>query len=330
MRLSSFFIVIMLMISIPTVGAIINDDDIMEYLGDLPNQEYWEGDWSIVDKVGTPIKNIKSSRHIRGWIDIVGFEDMAVVNGTEYVNGTPADLAFVECKAWHTPVDGKVVSFTSSSWTYDYEGNTTAVQHTVFNWKYKVCGLYGCHWVYVQEIQTITHTTKSPIVFDLKIQDVPIRVVVCNQSFQPVTQILIPDAESPMMDGVIDVTISYNGSSTSRHDEIGFIVLNDRGTEYVEFVPFDDPTWTDDVDQTTVSHFLMAATVRGSNFNTSNLTTQLRTPYENRNVTNYTIIEMDQTSISPNVPLMKVFALLIGSIMVVLMVVGVIPRVLSR
>ena len=318
------------MISIPTAAAIVNDGDIMEYLEDLPNQEYWDGDWSIVDKVGTPIKNVKSSSHIRGWIDIVGFEDMAVVNGTEYVNGTPSDLAFVKCKAWKTAVDGKAVSFTSSSWTYDYEGNTTAVQHASFHWKYEKCGLYGCHWVHVYETQTITYTTKSPIVFNLKIQDVPIRVVVCNQSFQPVTQILIPDAESTMMDGVVDVTITYNGSNTSRHDEIGFIVRNDRGTEYVEFVPLDDPTWTDDDNQTTVSHFLMAATVREPNFNVSNLTIQLRTPYENRTVTNYTIIEMDQTSISLNVPLMKVFALLIGSIIVVLMVVGVIPRVLSQ
>lgn len=330
MRLSSFFIAILLMISIPTVGAIVDDDDIMEYLGDLPNQEYWDGDWSIVDKVGTPIKNTKSSDHIRGWIDIVGFEDMAVVNGTEYVNGTPADLAFVKCKAWHTSVDGTVVSFTSLSWTYDYEGNTTAAQHTKFHWKYKECTLSGCHWVHVYEEQTITYITKSPMVFNLKIQDVPIRVVVCNQSFQPVTQIIIPDARSPVMDGVMDVIISYNGSSTSRRDEIGFIVLNDRGTEYAEFVPLDDPTWTDDDNQTTISHFLMAATVRESNFNASNLTTQFRTPYETRNVTNYTIVEMDQTSISPNVPLTKVFVLLIGTILVVLMVVGVIPRVLSR
>jgi hypothetical protein len=128
------------------------------------------------------------------------------------------------------------------------------------------------------------------------------------------------------MEGVMDIQVVYNGSNTSRYDKMGFVMDNNRGTEHVEFVPFDDPTWTEDDNQTNISHFLNAVTVSDPNFNMSNLCIQMRGPYETRNATNYTIVEMDNPPISPNVPLLKVFALYCGAVVMVLTLAGVVTR----
>jgi len=61
MRLHYFFIFLLLLISASDITAFI-DEDVKEYLSDVQNQEYWDGDWSIADEEGTPIKNIKADQ----------------------------------------------------------------------------------------------------------------------------------------------------------------------------------------------------------------------------------------------------------------------------
>lgn len=329
MHLRLLFISILLLAA--NASASNSDVEIIEYLSDLPNQEYWNGDWSIANEEGTPVKIVRSNAHIRGWIDIIGFREMCVINGTEYVNGSAKDFAIVKRDTWHTPVDGAVVSFTSSSAIVDEHGVTTAIQYTSFHWKYKVCTIYGCKWKHVYESQTISYSTPSPERYDTRIQDVPIYITVCNRSFQPVSHILIPETTASSMVGVMDVMVSYNGSNVSRYDQMGFVVNNSRETEYVEFVPFDDPTWVVDENQTVVNHFLGAATVHDPDFNVSKLQIRMRTPYETRNATNYTITQIEEDApIELNVLLMRVSALICGSIIVIFMFVGVATRALSH
>jgi len=133
------------------------------------------------------------------------------------------------------------------------------------------------------------------------------------------------------MRGVMDIQVSYNGSNISRYDQVGFVVDNDRGTEYVEFVPFDDPSWIADDNQTTVGHFLGAATIHDPDFNVSKLQIRMRTPYETRNADNYTITTIEEDApIELNIPLMRVFAILCGGIIAIIALVGVTTRAWHR
>jgi len=330
MNMPIFFILILLMVGTASIASC-NDEEIITYLSDLPNQEYWDGDWGVADEEGSPAKVVRSNMHIRGWIDIIGFREMCAINGTEYVNGSPKDFAIVRRKAWHTPVKGKVVSFRSSQHIVDTHGVTTAIQYTAFHWKYHKCTVLGCHWVGVYEHQTISYSTRSPERYDVRIQDVPIYVTVCNRSFRPITHIMIPDAGSSSMRGVMDIQVSYNGSNISRYDQVGFVVDNDRGTEYVEFVPFDDPSWITDDNQTTVGHFLGAATISDPDFNVSKLQIRMRTPYETRNADNYTITTIEEDApIELNVSFMRVFALVCGGIIAIIALAGVTTRAWHR
>lgn len=329
MRPLLLFISILLLIA--NASASCSNEEIIEYLSDLPNQECWDGDWEIASEHGKPIKNIRSDNHIRGWIDIIGFREMCVINGTMYVNGSARDFAIVESDAWHTPIDGRVVSFISSQAIVDGYGSTTAIQYTSFGWEYKVCTIYGCKWKSVYESQTISYSTPSPEKYDIRIQDVPIHITVCNRSFQPLTHILIPETTSPLMTGVMDACVRYNGSNISRYDQVGFVVDNDRGTEYVEFVPFDSASWIADDNQDSIGHFLGAATTNDPDFNVSKLQIRMRTPYETRNATNCTITTIEEDApIELNVPLIRVLALLVGSGIAIIALVGVTTRTSRR
>lgn len=323
------FISILLIMA--NASASCSDEEIEAYLLDLPNQECWNGDWEIASEHGAPVKIIRSNGHIRGWIDIIGFREMCAINGTMYVNGSAKDFAIVESDAWHTPVSGTVVSFKSSRATIGEEQSTTAIQYTSFHWKYKKCTLTGCKWVHVYESQTISYSTLSPEKYDIHIQDVPIHITVCNRSFQPLTHILVPETTSSSMTGVMDACVRYNGSNISRYDQVGFVVDNDRGTEYVEFVPFDDPSWIADDNQDSIGHFLGAATINDPDFNVSKLQIRMRTPYETRNATNYTITTIEEDApIEFNVPLIRVLALLAGSGIAIIALVGVTTRTSRR
>jgi len=195
------------------------------------NEKVFDEDWSIADKIGNPVKDVKSSGHIRGWIDIIGFRNMSVVGGGRYVNGTPESFAIVKRDAWHTPVDGKVVSFKSVSSIDDHYNYTTAVQKTTFHWKYKVCGLFGCHWVHVWEYLTVSYTAESPEVYNNTIDYYEITITSYNNSVTPYTLIYVPERYN-----IIKQSVEYKGNTTSCYNLTGLVKTNDRGTEHVRFL----------------------------------------------------------------------------------------------
>jgi len=327
MHRSIFFFVVVMLVTIPSVeaGVMNTTEFIINWLG----REYWDGDWSVADKIGNPVKNVKSSGHIRGWIDIVGFRNMSVIDGVCYVNGTPASFAIVKRDAWHTTVDGVVVSFTSTSSVDDHYNYTTAAQHTIFHWKYEVCPLLGpCYWVHVWEYLTVSYTVDSPKTFTTRIPDVCVYIKSHNRTVAPVTYIYVPVENHSSMEDVMISRVCYNGSTVSRHDQVGWVMKNNRGTEHVEFV--DDgkhPSWCKDDDQSEIDHCGRLVTIFDPDFNMSLLNISLHTPYETRYVTNYST-DIVTSHVKINIPLLKVIMLLVGSFMVIILIVKVIKRVL--
>lgn len=200
------------------------------------NETFFDGDWSIADAEGTPNKNVKSDGHIRGWIDIIGFKNMSHIDGVNYVNGSAREFAIVKRNAWYTNVPGTVVSFKSICSVIDtdyvYENDTTsAVQYTHLHWKKKVCGLFGCDWVHYHEYLTVSYTTNSPITFNNTIDGGTVIITSYNNSVTPYTIIYIHDR-----DNIIKTTIEYKNNVAKRCNRTGWVTINDRGTEHVEFM----------------------------------------------------------------------------------------------
>lgn len=328
MRPYTFFI-ILLIVSIPSAEAgVIEDAKAIQFVTDLLGREYWDGDWIIASEQGTPIKSVKSRGHIRAWIDIIGFENESVINGTRYVDGTAKDFAIVKRDAWHTPVSGKVVSFTSTYHLADGDNMTTATQSTSFHWKKKKCGLFGCYWVHYWEYLTVSHTAKSPENFTTRIPDVCVYIKSYNRTFNPVTYIYIPPEAHPSMEDVMISRVRYNGSNISRYDQVGWVMKNNRGTEYVEFVDGGiHPLWHKDENQSMIDHCGGLVTVFDPDFNESLLNISLHTPYETRYITNYST-DIVTGNAKVNIPLVKIILLLIGSVMAIIILMKVVKRAL--
>lgn len=191
--------------------------------------EVFDGDWSIADKHGNPVKDIKSSGHIRAWIDIIGFENESIIDEVRYVNGSAKDFAIIKRNAWHTPVE-RVVSFTSTCSVSDSDNTTTAVQDTIFHWKYKKCTLFGCHWVHVWEYLTVSITVDSPEIFNNSIDDYEITITSYNNSVTPYTLIYIPNRVN-----IIKHSVHYKNDTSSWYNLTGLVKTNSRGTEHIRF-----------------------------------------------------------------------------------------------
>ena len=191
-------------------------------------EEVFDEDWSIADKQGTPIKNVQAYRHIRAWIDIIGFEDESIINDTRYVNGSAKDFAIVKRDAWHTSVDGTVVSFTSTYNIADHNNITTATQTTNFHWKKKKI-LIG--WTHHYESLTVSHAADSPKTFNNSIDDYEITITSYNNSVTPYTLIYMPPREN-----IIKQSVHYKNNTASWYELTGLVKENNRGTQHVRFL----------------------------------------------------------------------------------------------
>jgi hypothetical protein len=219
-----FFLVLVLASSNASAGWLPAPFNILE-------EKVFDGDWCVADKCGTPIKDVKTSQHIRGWIDIIGFRNETIIDDTRYVNGSAKDFAIVGRDAWHTPVKGKTVSFISTYYISDSGNTTTATQNTTFHWKYKKCTLIGCHWVHVWEYLHIASIVDSPETFNNSVDDYEITITSYNNSVTPYTLIYVPQREN-----IIKQSVYYKNDTASWYNFTGLVKENNRGTEHVRFL----------------------------------------------------------------------------------------------
>ena len=335
-----FFSIVVMLVVIPLANAgVAEDAKAAKFVTDLFGREYWDGDWSVADKHGTPIKDIQTTDNSWAWVDIVGFENMSIIDGVRYVNGTPRSFAIIKYDSGYSvPEDCEFVSYDVTinviDTEWDIKNDTTkAIMHTKFVYKEWICYFivgFGefCYWqFYTEEIITI-YTVDSPEIFTTKIPDVFVHIKSHNRTVAPVTYIYVPVENHSSMKDVMISRVRYNGSTVSRYDQVGWVMHNDRGTEYVEFV--DDgnhPVWCKDDDQSEIDHCGRLVTIFDPDFNMSLLNISLHTPYETLYVTNYST-DIVTSNVKINIPLLKVIMLLVGSFMVIILIVKVIKRVL--
>ncbi len=152
-------IVVFVMLSVSPAAA--SNTGIFSILDDSYIQNVSELPYSA----GVPDKNIQSSGHIWGWIDIVGFRDVARMNGVDYINGSPADKAIIQYDAWGEKVS--VDSVTRTITVSLSRNNTNAKMDVILKWHYYYscnCNKNGCSTCRkdVVESATFYDDEKSP------------------------------------------------------------------------------------------------------------------------------------------------------------------------
>lgn len=301
-----------------TIDAAKEAKEIAEFVYDLLSLKVWDGDWKVADDEGEPVKHWTKNNRIRAWINITGFRNESVINGTRYVNGSAKDHAIIKRYAKYSMGKGeKKTSFTSTLTVTDSVGingtKTTAVQKSVLNYKKRVCSFGICRWVAKTTSLTADVTVNAPENLTTRIPNVTVNILVYNRSVAPVTYIYVPIEHCPSMKDVMIVNYTYNGSTVHRYDQVGEVRKNSLGAEYVQFIDGGwYPLWIKDTNQTKIDHCGRLVTVFDPNFNISLLNISLHTPYETKYIENVTM-KVISGNVRIPISFIKIVLLLIGS-----------------
>jgi hypothetical protein len=115
---------------------------------DMFNTKFVDSAYDLPYSIGIPEKVEQSSGHLRGWVDITGFDKMMRDNGTNYVPGDPAEYAIVQNEAWGVfRCSTCGYSIIKNIQKYASGSNTVAVLNMKMTWYELVCSKDGCFCV---------------------------------------------------------------------------------------------------------------------------------------------------------------------------------------
>ena len=243
------------------------------------NESIFDGSWQATYSEPTCVQ--KCSGHICGWIDIVGFEKLAVINGTEYVGTNPADAAIVKYDAWSTlnkswnvNVDSLKKSVSS---TY-HDGNVTASMHVTLKYHTSALRCSGTgdsrhcwvHKTYYYEAFDISSIKKAPLEM-VDETNTTAKITIYNNTISPKTLIHVPTSKN-----VYKTTFSYNNTTIIRWTMVGIV-----GNDNVSFV---NTTFWDG------AHIGDSAVFKGV-VDVSNLSIEVSDPYHTSRISSVDIDE---------------------------------------
>ncbi len=172
--------------------------------------------------------------HLQGWVDIVGFRNMANISGTLYIHGDPAANAVVRGSAriWLQP-EGVNPELTQSISVIQVGANILATLHAVLKWYTVCCDDDGC-WICgsVTETHDWTDTEISPPQFtfpgpqNMTIEQFP--------GFHPVSLIHFTYHN----DSIIFFNITTRNGSVEHLLNIGMVEFTRKGIPYMNVTPF--------------------------------------------------------------------------------------------
>jgi hypothetical protein len=185
-----------------------------------------------------PLINWQESDHTKAWVSILGFKEMAHINGADYVNGDPGIMAIVRGDATGSPPgisDGIEKSITS--YYNPLTKEVTATIHTILKW-HKICNDSKGSFVCGRETETkdFVTTITSPKIFTPSIESINITDLSYNHS--QITQRRLYIQTSDLI-SYYKVT-TPNGSIAHRI-QIGQPDMNIYGIPFANFSSFE--TW---------------------------------------------------------------------------------------
>ncbi|KAB2946992.1 MAG: hypothetical protein MPEBLZ_03606 [Candidatus Methanoperedens nitroreducens] len=174
------------------------------------------------------------SDHLQGWVDIVGFQNLANISGTFYICGDPAANAVVRGNAriWLQP-PGINTELTRSISVKQVGANIIATLHAVLTWDTVSCDYKGC-WISgsFTETHDWTDTEISPPQF---IFPGPQNMIIEQYlGFAPVSLIHFPG----LNDSIIFFNITTQRGSVEHLMNIGKVEQTGKGIPYMNVTPF--------------------------------------------------------------------------------------------
>ena len=224
------FLIILVSLSFATIASAGLLDDIQNgYIDDV---------YTLPAAQEKPLINWQESEHTKAWISILGYQELAYINGKEYVNGDPGELAIVRGDAQGTPPgisDGIEKSITS--YYNPLTKEVTATIHTILKW-HQICndskGAFVCGRE-TEEKDFIT-TVPSPEVFTPELETINITDLSYNHS-QLRQRILYIETS----DLITYYKVTTPNGSIAHRIQIGQPDMNIYGIPFANFSAFN--TW---------------------------------------------------------------------------------------
>lgn len=245
-----------------------------------------------------PDKIIQHSRHIHGWIDIVGFENMSKIDGKYYIPGNPTGNAIVRYDTWNT-ADGwnrAVDSFTETLTVKQTGEYLTAKLDIYLLWHSVRFDPYPYPHVvttYHTERTVFKDTELVPNIFTSpNYNHTYLDIVIYNNSIQPKTSVRVVEYPEDVM--VINYT--YDNESIIHYLAVASIEYTPKNVAYMYLQ--DVNVWTCECNITHFDEFIIIPT---ANFTETNLTVTCSDPYNEVEITNYTVANITYTGMEDSI-----------------------------
>ena len=240
-----------------------------------------------------PDKTVQQSGHIRGWIDIVGYDNMTMIDGVYYVPGAPEDHVIVEHKIWDEGLiwnnNLDFIKITDERIFQD-GNNITAEIDTHLLWHrstLKCSGIPPRCWIhkkYYHEYVTFIDTEIAPKTFiSSEYSNVSVDVVIYNNSVSPKTSLKVLNVP----ENTISINYTYDNESIIHYKGIATQEYTDKNCPYMQINSTD--IWKDDGNLSQFNGFVI---IPSMNYSTDNLTVTVNSPYEAYIVDNVTVYEV--------------------------------------
>ncbi len=190
---------------------------------------------------GVPDQTVQASGHIRGWIDIVGFDEMVRDDGVDYLNDNPVNKAIVQYGAGHGNLCSRIVSgycgqscywcffysLCDSISTYQQGDKTVARLDVTLYWHETVVSSGSSQTFYYADYATFYDYETSPQVYQPLSEQFKVNVTQYNTSLYENIGIRV------YAHGGIGKTVVKYGANTSTHiTKIGHVEQTAKGVYF--------------------------------------------------------------------------------------------------
>jgi hypothetical protein len=181
-----------------------------------------------------PDIEVTTAGHLQGWIDIVGFEKIANISGTLFVNGDPAANAVVRGNVWiESYPDGVNTELAQEISVIQVGANTTATLHAELKWQTLSCDENGC-WISGSFSETNDWIDSEPSPQQFTFPYPQNMIVEQYPGFVPMSLIRFEN----LNDSIISFNITTPDGSVEHLVNIGIVKFTEKGIPFMNITPF--------------------------------------------------------------------------------------------
>lgn len=187
-----------------------------------------------------PLIEWQQAGSVKAWINVLGFKNMARINGKDYVNGDPSKLAIVRGSAEVSNMPSGTFDDLEKDITAERIPETKevkAVLKTVLKWHKKSCDGNRC-WIsgrFTEDNDFVT-TISAPEIYTPDLEEIHITDLAYNHSEIKQRRLYIETS-----DLITHYTVTTPNGSIKRRLQIGEVSYNQYGIPYANYTSFG--TW---------------------------------------------------------------------------------------